>query len=67
MNGTRWLLTDAKRIDRFVRELAHLLNCLEGTDLPPENWSTKLARTLRRWNEARRTSAEKETCAGVGA
>ena len=66
MNGTRWLLTDEKRSDRFAREIAYFQDCVEGTDLPPENWSTRLAMVLRRWDEARRTSGLKETCGGVG-
>jgi predicted dehydrogenase len=29
-NGTRWLETDEKRIDRFRREVAHFIDCVEG-------------------------------------
>ena len=34
VKGTRWLLTDEKRIDRFVGEIAHFGDCAEGTNLP---------------------------------
>ncbi len=33
-NGTRWLQTSEKRIDRFIREIAHFLDCVEGRAEP---------------------------------
>ncbi len=33
-NGTRWLETDEKRIDRFRREVAHFLECVQGNSVP---------------------------------
>ena len=34
VNGTRWLQSDETRIDRFIREIAHFLDCVEGKAEP---------------------------------
>ena len=34
VNGTRWLQADEKRVDRFVREIAHFLDCVQGKAEP---------------------------------
>ena len=34
VSGSRWLETNEERIDRFVREIAHFLDCVEGKAEP---------------------------------